>query len=150
MTYTFTDQMKTNVSNLYHFGRQGNNWGAKYNQRTYTFKFGDSTRIIYFTQHTTTCSTVVIEEFGNVLGSVNNSSFRDEFVKVMEEIFRELYATGVSCILYSTGLTYEVSYRELLKELGFIKYAEYWNKQHNNRDKQVQLYKVLDYDKKPL
>jgi len=68
----------------------------------------------------------------------------------MEEIFRELYAVGVSCILYSTGLNYETAYKELLTALGFVKYLEYWNKQHSNNDKQVQLYKVLNYDNKPL
>jgi len=61
MTYTFTDQMKTNVSNLYHFGKRDNNWGAKCNQRTYTFKSGNTQKSLHFTQHTTTCSTVCIE-----------------------------------------------------------------------------------------
>lgn len=151
MTYKFEDRNKPIQTHVHHFGRGGViRSSAKFTQRVYTFTHENRTQILYFTQHTTSCATVCIEEFSSILSFVSTNNLQKEFPEIMETIFKELYSIGIACILYTTGESYYKRYKTILDSIGFIKYLEYWNKQHSNNDKQVQLYKVLAYDNKPL
>jgi hypothetical protein len=148
MEVTFSDKKKdfTNQS-LYHFGRSEIK-SACCNERAYSVSLPSNTIRFSFFQHTNSCSTVCIEELGGCLTHIRDC--KEKFLPVFDNICQDLYKLGISCILYTTGERYVRNYEELLKELGFVESVRYWNKQHDNIDKQIQMYKILAYDNKPL